>query len=770
MWRMRLAPAWVAAVVVPALLASGGCRYRADVVFPPEPPGSSLVLFADGSVLTELHGPERREPVRWADLPPALPRAVVAIEDTRFWDHGGVDARGVARALVRDVSAGAAREGGSTITQQYVRAAMLPPDLGRRRTLERKVREAVLAVQLERRYPKRAILVRYLNAMYFGHGAYGVGAASRRYFGRPVRELGLHESALLAGIIRSPSAYDPHRHPEAARARRDEVLDRMEELGWASGPEVAAAKAAPLGVRPLVEPPVPARHFVAAVRRFVLANDALAPTRDQRRRLLLEGGLRIHTTLDATWQRAAEEALARVLSEPGDPAGALVALDPRDGAVRAYVGGAAVPAEGAPASFDLAGAARRPAGSTFKPFVLAAAIEAGIPLDRAYPAPAEVRLALPDQPDWLVRNYDGRGEGNLDLVEATVRSVNTVYARLVLDVGAASVTRVAARMGVRSPLLAVPSVALGSSGVTVLDLASAYGTLAADGMHAPPRFVTRITAADGTVLWQAGAERRRALPAATARTLTGVLRQAVERGTGTNARIGRPVAGKTGTGEEWSDAWFVGYTPELAAAVWVGFPDALRTMRPPATRITVTGGSWPARVWQLFAGAALADRPASAFPEPAAPPTPTTTAPPAGRRPGERAVPAVVGMPGARARELLAEAGWGVRSVRRPDARYPPERVIAQTPAAGRPARPGTVVTLTLATRPRPVAVPMLLGLLPDEAASRLRGLGLEVVLRVAAESSPGDPGRAGRVWKQHPPAGTRRLEGREVRLWVNPA
>lgn len=751
------------------LAVAGGCRYRAEVGFPPEPPGASVVLFADGSVLTRLHGAERRDPVTWEETPTALRRAVVAVEDRRFWDHAGVDARALARALARDVAAGEVREGGSTITQQYVRAAILGPELGRQRTLERKLREAVLAVQLEQRYSKRQILLRYLNAMYFGNGAYGVGAAARQYFGRPVAELGLAESALLAGIIRSPAAYDPYRHPQAARARRDEVLTAMGALGWASPREVALARAAPLGVRPRSDPPTPARHFVAAVRRFLLANPALGSTRDQRRRLLLEGGLRIHTTLDPGWQAAAEEALARVLSEPGDPAGALVALDPRDGSVKAYVGGDPEPSPGAPGAFDLAGTARRQAGSTFKPFVLLAALQEGIPLTRTYDAPGELRIPLPGQPPWAVRNYDGQGGGRLDLTEATVRSVNTVYAQLVLEVGAAAVTRVAGRMGVRSPLLAVPSVALGSSGVTVLDLASAYGTLAADGLHAPPRFVTRVTTRDGTVLWDAAPQRRRVLPPDLTRTVTGVLRQVTERGTGTNARIGRPIAGKTGTGEEWGDAWFAGYTPDLVAAVWVGFPDAVRSMRPPATRITVTGGSWPARIWQLFAGAALADSPALGFPEAPTTTTTTTVPTPPPTRAGERPVPSVVGMPEAQARRLLADAGWQVRVRTRPDGRYPPGIVVGQAPPPGRRVRAGSTVSLTVARRPRNVVVPLVLGLLADEAAARLRAAGLEVTVRVAPEPPPGAPERVGRVWKQVPAAGTTTLEGRAATVWVHP-
>jgi penicillin-binding protein 1A len=299
-------------------------------------------------------------------------------------------------------------------------------------------------------------------------------------------------------------------------------------------------------------------------------------------------------------------------------------------------------------------------------------------------------------------------------------------------------------------------------------MASAYDTLAGDGLHAPPVLVSRVTTRNGTVLYEAPTLRPRVLPADTARTITGVLQQGVERGTGVNARIGRPVAGKTGTATSWFDAWFVGYTPELVASVWVGFPDSQRTMQPPATRITVTGGSWPAQIWQLFAGAVLAETPASTFPLPEgpaparAPSTTTTTA-----RPG---LPSVVGMDGLLATRILADKGFRVRSVDAPSREYPPGTVLLQSPAPGRVVRPGSLVTLTLASGPpRSVEVPSLLGLLADEAAAAAERIGLGIGVRIEAEPPPGSTSRAGRTWKQSPAAGTRVDEGSTITLWVNP-
>lgn len=761
----------VVAVVTIVAIVAPGCRYTSDLRLPDDQAVSSQVLWSDGTPLTTLHAQEDREPVSLAAMAPAVPKAVVAIEDERFFDHDGVDARGVVRALTRDIQQGNLAEGGSTITQQYVRAVMLGPE----KDLERKLREAVMAVQIERRYSKRTILERYLNTVYFGNGAYGVQAAARRYFGRDVRDLDLAQAALLAGMIRAPETYNPYTAPGRTRARRNAVLDRLEHLGRASPAEVARARAQPLVVAsdPTKER-YPAPFFVEQVRKFILSHEAFGATTDQRRRLLLEGGLRIRTSLDHRLQDLAEQATSRVIAAPAtDPAAALVALDPTTGQVKAYVGGPDYFGDAPWARLDLAGGGCRgdgkgcrQAGSTFKPFVLAAALDAGMPLTRTYDAPGSLTIPIPGEEPWLVNNYDGNGRGRMDLKEATVQSVNTVYAQLVMELGAQSVVDVASRMGVRSPLLAVPSAALGTNGVTPLDMAAAYGTLADDGMRAEPVFVTKVARRDGTVLYDATVRRSRVLPAATARTITGVLEEVVNRGTGVNARIGRPVAGKTGTGEEWQDAWFVGYTPELVAAVWVGFPDAQRTMRPPATRITVTGGSWPAQIWQLFAGAALAETPAHPFPTPEASGAGvTTTTGPSGPR-----VVSVEGMSISEASRALIDAGYRPRLRTRKSRDYPPGTIMSQEPAAGAAARPGSTVTIIVADGPPPTnAVPSVLGAYADEAAATLRAAGFVTEVLVGPEPPPGNPARAGRVWKQSPISGAVLDEGETVRLTVNP-
>ncbi|MCZ7530988.1 MAG: PBP1A family penicillin-binding protein [Acidimicrobiia bacterium] len=582
MWLMGRTGSWRARVAVVALLmallvGAAACSYTTDISEPDREPATSTILDRNGEVITTLHAGEDREPVTLDQITPTLQDAVVAIEDERFYTHSGVDAKAVSRALAHDLGAGKVEEGGSTITQQYVRSALLDPE----RSVDRKVREAVLAWELERELTKDEILERYLNAVYFGDGAYGAQAAAKHYFAKPASQLTLEQSALLAGLLQAPERYNPLVAPDVARDRRDTVLDKMLEQGMIdeAAHDEAIATDVVLAASPTgdsADDTYPAPHFVDRVIDEIVASEEFGGSPEERRNLLYTGGLTIETGLDLEDQRLAEEAVGRVVSEPDtDPAAALVSIDPAGGEVRAYVGGSDYFGTAGDAQFDLAGQGVRQAGSAFKPFALVAALEAGYTTDRTYPAPSSIEIPLPaPQEAWEVHNYDDRGGGELDLIEATVQSVNTVYAQLTDDLGAPAVVEAATRLGIASPLEPVASVALGTNGVTTLDMASAYGTLASGGTRSGPTFVTRVTAADGRVLYEADHSSERVLDEAVASEVTDVLRQVPERGTAVNARIGRPIAGKTGTTEEEGDAWFVGYTPELVTAVWVGFPDA----------------------------------------------------------------------------------------------------------------------------------------------------------------------------------------------------
>jgi penicillin-binding protein 1A len=621
LWRYRRA--LLLAGILLATAASGALYVLFSVPLPEAPSLEALnqttyLTDAAGRPLAAFHGTEDRTVVRLADVPPVLRHAVVAAEDRSFYRHRGLDPIGILRAIVTDVRRGGAVQGGSTITQQYARNASF--GVGRERSLWRKLREAIVAVKLERRLSKDEILERYLNTIYFGRGAYGVQAASRAWFGKDVRDIGLGEAALLAGIIRSPVSADPTVNPALATARRRQVLAAMQEEGYVSAAERAAAERVPVSElvvprrRPAAEvarPEAGTRYFVEHVRRLLVARYG--------EQAVYAGGLRVRTTLDLDLQAAAYRAVYGVLDRPDDPAGALVALD-AEGRVRAMVGGRDWSASQVNLATGRAGGGRgRQGGSTFKPFVLAAAVAAGYSVDSVLPAPAE--LVLPgadDGRDWRVRNYDGADHGELDLVGATVASVNTVYAQLVTAVGPEKVVATARAMGVRSPLRAVPSIALGTQEVSVLEMADAYLTLANRGVWVEPTVVTEVRDASGNLVERFTPEQRRVLPRAVADVVNHVLRRAVEEGTGRAAAFGRPVAGKTGTTQDYGDAWFIGYTPRLVAAVWMGYPEGqARPMRSVHGR-AVTGGSFPAVIFRRFMSFATA-RPAYAggdFPVP----------------------------------------------------------------------------------------------------------------------------------------------------------
>ena len=746
-----------------ALLA-GACSWQTpslDTTQPAPLAESSRILAADGTVITALHGEENRETVPLERMPQTLRDAVVAIEDERFWDHKGVDPRSVLRAVYANATEGKVVEGGSTITQQYVKNELVGPD----RTVRRKIREAALAYEVERRYTKQRILELYLNTIYFGNGAYGVQAAAVEYFGVGVDKMTLAQSALLAGLIRSPNRTDPYQQPEVAQARRRVVLEKMVSLGLAAPEAAQAASAAPLVTAAPSDERYPAPYFVERVKRFLLDDPRFGPTPGARRELLLQGGLRITTTLDLKTQAQAEDAVAKVLSSPErDPAGAVVSIEPGTGFVRALVGGRDFFGPAAEAKFDLATQGHRPAGSAFKPFALAAALEQGVAVTKFYDAPGSLTIPLTREP-WEVSNYEGQGGGQMTLVDATIRSVNTVYAQLILDVGPSKAVDLAAKLGITSPLLPYPSAVLGTNDVTPLEMASAYGTFANRGIAVPPAFVTKVVGSDGRVIYEHQHSQKRVLDQDNVDTEIAVLRQVVERGTGTAAKIGRPVAGKTGTGQEWRDAWFVGFTPELVTSVWVGFPERQRSMQPPDTRILVTGGSWPAQIWQLYMSAALAERPVQDF----APP-PASAAEGTADSPVLQQVTTVIGMPVEEAEAALARDGFTATREPTPSDDYPPGYVVAESPDAGLLAPAASSIVLQVSTGRATASLPDVLNRTPDDARRAIEAAGLVARIVVQAEPrSATSDNRAGKVWKQAPAFGALVDRGDTVTVYVNP-
>jgi penicillin-binding protein 1A len=564
-------------------------RYRPDK--------NSYIYTSDGRVLAVLRGDEARIVVKSEEIADVMKQAIVAIEDRRFFEHRGVDIRGIARAIWQDLRNRAVVEGGSTITQQFVKNAYVKSS----RSFERKLKEAALAWQLEQQWPKDRILTAYLNTIYFGNGAYGIEQASRVYFRHKASSLSLAESALLAGIPADPALYDPVLSPRQAKARRHTVLRAMLDQGDITRAEYWRADHEPLpeptDVRlPGIQGPAP--YFTNYVKQQLV--DEYGTAR------VFGGGLRVRTSIDLGLQQLAREAIAKWLPDDKGPSAALVAVDPRDGRVLAMYGGRNF----AESQFNLAVQGERQPGSAFKPFALAAALEKGISPTTSFVS-SPVTISLGDRL-WHVENYEGSNLGTIDLETATTYSDNTVYAQLTELIRPRAVARMARRLGIQSPIKGYFSVTLGGEAVNPLEMARAFATFANGGqridgalMGNRPRAVLTCKGCPG------GGKNipipREALGANEAAIVTRLLQGVVESGTGKRAQLsdGRQVAGKTGTTENYGDAWFVGYTPQLAVAVWVGYPDRLRPMLDEYHGSPVAGGTFPAQIFKTFTEKAL---------------------------------------------------------------------------------------------------------------------------------------------------------------------
>jgi penicillin-binding protein 1A len=556
-----------------------------DQLAVPKRPPNIAILADDGSLIAN-RGDTGGPAIRLIDLPPYLPKAFVAIEDRRFYDHIGIDPVGVSRALMRDVIGRSGIEGGSTLTQQLAKNLFLTQE----RTLSRKIQEAILALWLERRYSKDQILELYLNRVYFGSGAYGVEAAAQKYFGKSARFVTLPEAALLAGLMKSPTKLAPNRNLKGANERAAEVITAMAEQGHITEAMAKSALANPAQV--VHDKSAGSINYVAD---YVM--DALDDTVGA-----IDDDIVVTTTIDPKMQAEAERALTDELNAKGAKfgveQGALVALDPA-GAVKAMVGGRNY----ADSQFNRAVAAKRQPGSSFKPFVYLAALEKGLTPDTIREdAPISVK-------GWSPENYSREYFGPVTLTKALALSLNTVAVRLGLEVGPKAVVAVAHRLGITSDLDPVPSIALGSSEVTPLEMVSAYAAFANGGVGVQPHVIARVRTAGGKQLYvRRNASFGRVIDPQYVAMMNQMMQETLLTGTARKAELpGWQAAGKTGTSQDWRDAWFVGYTSYLVAGVWLGNDDGSPTKK-------VSGGNLPVEIWSRFMRAAHEGVPVAGLP------------------------------------------------------------------------------------------------------------------------------------------------------------
>ncbi len=560
------------------------------------PSETSYIYDIDGTLLYRLHDEANREVVDMDDISPHLKRAVLAVEDSYFYSHNGINPSSVGRALLANVQAGSTVEGGSTITMQLVKNLFLTPE----RSISRKVAEAVLALRLEQIFSKDEILEMYLNQVYWGHNNYGVETAAQSYFNKSAKDLTLPEAAVMAGLIQAPERYSPFNNYENTKQRQAVVLNRMRQLGWITPEDQASAQAAPLLIGEVTSFSTSSVPYVTDATVLELKERFGADA-------VLRGGMRVQTTIDLVMQRQAEEVVrshnARIARMADQMA--LVAIDPRTHFVKAMVGGV----DYNQSQFNRATMAQRQPGSAFKPFVYYAAFATG----RYSPdsSIADTPVSYPDgYRSYSPRNYDGSFMGNIPIRKALEVSRNVPAVKLGQAVGINTIIELCRTLGIESPMMPVTSLPLGAVDLTPMEMAGAYATFANNGWHSDPTFIVQVADSSGNLLLDNTPNPQLVLDPWAAASLNDVLQGVIVRGTARSAAIGRPAAGKTGTTDSQRDVWFVGYVPQLATAVWVG-NDNYAPLRAGAT-----GGTYAAPVWRDFMRQALADTPAEPFKRP----------------------------------------------------------------------------------------------------------------------------------------------------------
>ncbi len=595
----------IASIILVVMVVGVGCGFltasintKPDMINDIAPPASSQIYDIHGNLIKNVHAVENRVPVPLSKIPADLQNAFIANEDARFYEHFGIDPRGILRAVWANLTNHELTEGGSTITQQLAKNAYLTQD----RTWKRKIQEVFLALQLEHKYTKKEILEMYLNQIYFGNGAYGVEAAAQTYFGKDVSQLDLSECAMLAGIPRSPNYYSPLNNLAAAKQRKNDVLEQMEKYNYINDGQVAQASNEELKLSSgkKTDDDNVASYFVDYVTQTLI--DKYGADK------VYKEGLKIYTTLDMSMQRDAEAAMQKLPNSRKDkngleqPQGALVAVDPRTGYIKAMVGGRGTD------KFNRATMAVRQPGSSFKPFVFATAFEKNMtPNTLVDDSPIKIGT-------WQPQNDDRRFHGVVDIRQIATESINVPTIKLAYSLGIDNVLTTAQQLGISTLVMNGAqndrnlASALGglTKGVTPLEMAAAYSAFDNEGVYIKPTAIIKIEDRNGKVIEEQQSEKHQAISAHSASFITSILQSAIAHGTGTGANLNRPAAGKTGTTDNFQDAWFIGYTPDLVTAVWVGCDDNERMPE-------MYGGTTPAAIWKAFMTKALSDTKASNF-------------------------------------------------------------------------------------------------------------------------------------------------------------
>jgi penicillin-binding protein 1A len=744
---------------------------------------NSYIYASNGQILAILRGSENRKVVASDQIADVMKQAIVSVEDKRFFEHHGIDVHGILRALWADVTDKKVVQGGSTITQQFIKNAFT----GQQRSFGRKLKEAALAWQLEQQWSKDRILTAYLNTIYFGNGAYGIEQAAEVYFGEHASALTLSQAALLAGIPSDPTLYDPVTRPSYARARRNFVLNDMLDQRDITASQYLAALRAPLPRPEDIRVPGtqgPAPYFTNYVKQLLV--DKYGTGR------VFGGGLQVRTSIDLNLQDIARQAIAQWLPSDTGPSAALVAIDPRDGRVLAMYGGRSFKES----QFNLAVQGERQPGSAFKPFALAAALQQGIsPASTFVSKPVTIRLD--SGKIWYVHNYEDANLGTIDLESATIHSDNTVYAQLAKIVGPQKIADAASALGITSHLDPFFSIVLGGEAVNPLEMARAYSSIANGGKRIDgsmfknhPRAILSVNNLGNDPVG------KRAISANNAAIVTRFLQEVVQEGTGVRAQLagGWPVAGKTGTTENYGDAWFVGYTPQLAVSVWVGYPNRLRPMTTQFHGQPVAGGTYPALIFKTFMDEALAylDAKQEVFPSPsfAAPETESVVqrdgvwqrdngeckgtvsltffsgqgpSKVANCRPNEVEVPSVIGLGLDDATAALSSGPLRTQAIYKPA--LPGQRVgvvVGEIPRIGSYLLPFDTVRLVLA-KPLHGTVPSVVGLPTQAALEKLASRRLKPTVDGLVADGSGTE----RVVSQQPRAGVAAAPGLGVKLVV---